>query len=194
MMKKIKNLLKHEYFIILVCIALIILGLLMYGEDTAISAENKRPGWQTWYLESEKCEMNTRNFLLYIYGENVKIEKIAHVCKVVSGKWSVYVNRELQRKIETDINNIQIDHIVPWSYLKKHVDRAEHDLVYNIYSNLRPVSAKFNARKSNHICDNKIMCAWQREHCEDIQAILKVQNIPNTIDCSSFQYNGMENN
>ena len=189
MMKFIKNLFKNSKKIVPLATIILLCLIAIFGFYAVNANASERPQWKNVYVAEEKCEMNIRNFLLYRYGKDVKIEKKGFVCKVVSGKWWVYSDDRLNRIIETDISKLQIDHIVPWSYIKKHIAIEDFEEVYNSIANLRVISSRFNTKKSNRICSNTTMCNWQLEHCEDLVVILDIKNIKNTIDCFSLRQN-----
>ena len=185
-LKKIllKTLRKRSKIILLFFIGFILL--FAHFLKVAKANASERPQWKNVYVAEEKCEMNIRNLLLYLYGENVKVEKKGFICKVISGKWFIVSNSNVNSIIETDIKKIQIDHIVPWSYLKKHVEIEDFEEVYNIIANLDLSLNTYNASKSNKICYTKAICDHQRSACIKTKAVLKLKNIKNTIDCHAF--------
>ena len=105
-------------------------------------ANCKRPNWAFCYkIVNNKC-INTRHYILYRDGINVKLN---HKNIVKSGLWtSFYSNTSLSSP-----RQIEIDHILPFKFMKDNggCDRIEE--IYNDEENLVIASKKENRAKSS---------------------------------------------
>ena len=111
-------------------------------------ASNNRENLQ-WNIVAKqgKCKYNTRQYILLTQGKNIK----QNGCKIISGEWeSFYLHDKL-----TSPKQIQIDHVLPWSWIYKHgANKLDHTMqieVYNDLDNLRIASVNENQSKSNYI-------------------------------------------
>lgn len=149
----------------------------------ASKKSNKRPSWGMIKIEQLGCLMNVRNYILLANGSDIELKKEKGICKVVSGSWEVLDGDNGEYILITDPKDIEIDHIVPWSYLKRNVNKKDYNFVFNMLVNLKPVSKRYNRNKKDKVCDTEQLCNTQQYHCELIKTELDKQNIDNTIDC-----------
>ena len=121
----------------------------------------------------ENCLFSTRHLVLFntsridptIELKMCKSQKQNRICcKVVKGEWNVF-NGETY-VIEKDVKNLQIDHILPFSYIRLNMkDCALASKYYNYLPNLSTELANTNLQKSNKLCTTKPECIKQREIC-----------------------------
>lgn len=122
------------------------------------------------------CVFNVRNYILFhsslvqpkIEINNVLIRnKDKLLCKVVSGKWRVF---EGQKYIEEDdVKKIQIDHILPFSYIRLNMkDCKLTSKYYNFLLNLEPMFGSENQKKKDFICSNEEECWKQLKVCNNM--------------------------
>lgn len=142
-----------------------------------------RPNWSNRYVKEYDCYMNTRTYLLWKNAVIVEVKKSGSFCKIKKGLWMVLNDDKFNYKKTDNVKEIEIDHIIPWSYLKKHIQQEDYNTVFNLTLNLIPVSKKYNRNKSDKICHNELICKKQQDVCELLKVILDIQGIKNTINC-----------
>ena len=149
---------------------------------TRIEYGCQRPDWGTYEYftpynnEIIKCYFNTRNVVLY---NTSKVQPKIDVkpckknkqqkmcCKVLSGEWHLKNGDDVV--IITEPKKIQIDHILPYSYLRLNMkDCKLRHKYFNYLQNLTPELADVNLKKSNYLCQSTDECKKQKEICEAI--------------------------
>ena len=142
----------------------------------------KRPNWDwkeyTVFFNDEqiKCYMNTRNFLLYKSSLSAPIlqtkkcyknkqERIC--CKVVAGEWKVFDGN--QEIIEIDVGNLQIDHVLPFSYIRLNMKNCKlAGKYFNFIDNLAVMYGAENLKKKDNLCETREECEKQKKICNKI--------------------------
>lgn len=120
-----------------------LLFLLLFSNVT-YSVDCKRPDWDSCYkIVDGKC-LNTRHYILYRDGENVKINSNN---KVISGIWASYYSPTLI----TNPKDIQIDHVLPWKFLRDNGDCKNAKEMINDEENLVIATVKENSSKSGDL-------------------------------------------
>lgn len=122
------------------------------------------------------CLFTTRHFVLFntsfiepaIEIKQCKKGKADRTCcKVVAGEWLVHDGKE--NVIETNPANLQIDHILPFSYIRLNMnDCKKINLYYNYLPNLTPELSKVNNKKSDVLCETKEICEKQKQICHQM--------------------------
>ena len=162
---KIVNKAIGAFWLAVLCGGFFCLSKCVYASETA---KCKRPRWKVVYVEELGCKMRFNHFLLYKEAKKLKrpitydIDK--GFCRVKTGTWHVKASQGILTT--HDKNQLQIDHILPFSYFARRIDCAQVDDYYNFEDNLQIVEANYNQHKSNKICENKKDCAMQKEACE----------------------------
>lgn len=121
----------------------IFLFLLLFS-NTAYAVGCNRPSWDRCYkIINNKC-IDTRHYILYRDGRDVEIN---NKNKVISGEWnSYYSNKAINNPKE-----IQIDHVLPWKFLRDNGDCKKAKEMINDEENLVIASKKENGSKSDHL-------------------------------------------
>lgn len=140
----------------------------------------KRPTWTSKkyqvVVEGQAmiCYMNTRNHLLYetsIVAPQIEVKtstnkkgKTKTRCKVLSGQWKVFDGTN--DIIETDPAKLQIDHILPFSYIRLNMKDCKLAKKYfNYVDNLAVAYGAVNLKKSDNLCENQQECEQQKTIC-----------------------------
>ena len=186
----IKKFLKEFLEIVFFCICLT-----FYIFLANLANASTRPNWSNRYVKEYDCYMNTRTYLLRKNAITVEVKKSGSFCKIKKGLWMVLNDDKFNYKKTDNVKEIEIDHIIPWSYLKKHIQQEDYSTVFNLTLNLIPVSKKYNRNKSDKICHNELICKKQQDVCELLKVILDIQGIKNTINCEyDFKFVPTERN
>jgi len=147
--------------------------------QTRIEYGCKRPHWSSVSLtisddenptKEVECFFSTRHLILLIHSidkaeyEIVNCKKNKKCCKITSGQWKVFDGEK--EIIETNPANLQIDHILPFSYIRLNMKNCKKaSLYYNYLDNLKPELSKVNNKKSNILCEEAEQCEKQKEIC-----------------------------
>ena len=141
----------------------------------------KRPkGWGNNTIEIEyngekrQCIINTRELVLLntsIQDVSMELKECKEnklFCKVIGGGWLVNkINGEAV--IENDKSKLQIDHILPFSYIRLNMsDCRQARRIYNFIGNLSVELADVNHKKSDALCENNDVCEKQKQICKTI--------------------------
>ena len=131
-----------------------------YGEDNELTLKN--------------CIFSTRHWILFktaiaepqIEVKQCKRNKTERMCcKVLSGKWKVFDGEK--NVLITNPTHLQIDHILPFSYIRLNMkDCKLTNKYYNYLPNLKPELASVNLKKSNNICQTAEECEMQTQICK----------------------------
>ncbi len=156
------------------------------SKDILISSKNANNIFLNKNHNSEKededilltipCVFSTRNYILFntsliepkvevkntIIGKKEKL-----LCKIISGKWRVFDGEKYIE--ETEPKNIQIDHILPFAYIRLNMkDCKLTSKYYNFLENLEPMFGSENQKKKDIICSNEEECWKQIKICNSI--------------------------
>ena len=122
----------------------------------------------------EECIFSTRHSVLFNASATepqIEVKKCKHnkqeaiCCKVLSGQWKIFDGEK--NTIITDPKQIQIDHILPFSYIRLNMkDCRLTNKYYNYLPNLRPELANINLKKSNNLCTTNQECEEQKQICK----------------------------
>ena len=136
---------------------------------------------EPWTQLNLTCLFNTRNLVLFnssliepkIEVKNCKnSKKEATCCKVLSGQWKVFDGEK--DIIETEPKNIQIDHILPFNYIRLNMkDCKLANKYYNFLDNLEPMLASENNKKKDELCSTDAECWKQRRICKEMSNYFK---------------------
>lgn len=107
----------------------------------------RRPSWQTGY----KGYSNTRHYILFAQGENVKLN---FKDSVMSGAWKCkYTGKTIIAENKDEVRNkVEIDHVLPWSFFKKNAKNCNNaKQFFNDESNLLAVDKTANRNKTDSV-------------------------------------------
>lgn len=140
---------------------------------------------EPWLQINLSCIFNTRNLMLFntsliepkIDVKNCKNgKKDATCCKVISGQWKVFDGEK--DVIETDPKNIQIDHILPFNYIRLNMkDCKMAGKYYNFIENLAPMLSSENNKKKDELCSTDEECWKQRRICQEMSNYFKDEKL-----------------
>ena len=140
---------------------------------------------EPWTQLNLTCLFNTRNLVLFnssliepkIEVKNCKNgKKDATCCKVLSGKWKVFDGEK--EIMETEPKNIQIDHILPFNYIRLNMkDCKLANKYYNFLDNLEPMLASENNKKKDELCSTNEECWKQRRICQEMSNYFKDEKL-----------------
>ena len=98
-------------------------------------------------------------------------------CKMTKGKWIVKDENNEDLIVE-DPKLLQIDHILPFSYIRLNMKDCRKAVeYYNFMDNLEPVLAEVNNKKNNIICKTYELCERQKEICRKMAEHFQDENL-----------------
>ena len=110
-------------------------------------------------------------------------------CKVVKGQWIVE-NEAGDDIVVDDPKLLQIDHILPFSYIRLNMkDCSKITEYYNFTENLEPVLAEVNKKKSDIICETKEMCERQKAICQKMSEHFEDEHLCDEINKIKLEEN-----
>lgn len=129
-------------------IILSLLLILVQFNVSFASSYREKFHWQKVFCDKQtKCCYNTRQYILLTSGEDI----VQSGCKIIKGKWKSFYSN----KILTSPKQIEIDHILAFSYMYKHgvnkLDFEDQMFAYNDLDNLTIAAKDENRKKSDHI-------------------------------------------
>ena len=177
--------------------------------QTRVEYGCKRPDWGTYEYFTPydgkiiSCYFNTRNVVLYNNSKVVPQIDIKQCkkgnqdklcCKVVSGEWELKNNDK--NIVVNNPKQIQIDHILPYSYLRLNMkDCKMRHKYFNYLPNLTPELADVNLKKSDYLCLTFDECKKQKDICEAMSIEFNDEHLCdelNKIDLEKQQANSNE--
>lgn len=146
--------------------------LLIFSANSYAKEACKRPRWKIVYNENLKCKMYYNHYILYnTSNRKPEIERKNGFCKVIKGHWKVKsYSGDVSVYYASDLN---IDHILPYSYIVKQVGCKEAKKYFNLKYNLEPLEANYNKSKKDNVCHNKEYCLKQKLICLKIEEEFK---------------------
>ena len=146
---------------------------MMYKNIKGIDLEHYSPDSKLTLID---CVFSTRHLVLFntsIDEPQIEVKQYRNnhnnqlCCKVISGQWEVFDGKK--NVIITNPNDLQIDHILPFSYIRLNMkDCKLTNKYYNYLPNLKPELASANLKKGNNICQTKEECDKQRQICKSM--------------------------
>ena len=142
-------------------------------------------------LEIEGCIFSTRHFVLFNTSKEEPVIEVKNCnnkncCYVLKGAWEVF-NGEENVVIE-DPKELQIDHVLPFSYIRLNMkDCKRTNDYYNYLGNLKPELAAVNFKKSNKICETENECDIQKSICQSMAEEFEDKNLCEEINKIQFE-------
>lgn len=134
----------------------------------------KRPNWKIIYNKELDCKMRFNHFILYKTSiEKPEIEKNKGFCLVKQGSW--FVDSLVGKIMVYHPQDINIDHVLPYSYIVKQVGCSQARQFFNWRYNLKITEALYNKTKSDKICENKDICKQQKRICKAMEEEFKIK-------------------
>ena len=142
-----------------------------YKNLAGIVVENYTPEDK---ITLKNCIFSTRHWVLFntsIDEPQIEVKQCKNhqkkrtCCKVLSGRWKVFDGKK--NVLITNPAHLQIDHILPFSYIRLNMkDCKLTNKYYNYLPNLKPELASVNLKKSNNICQTAEECEMQTQICK----------------------------
>ncbi|MBR1429019.1 MAG: hypothetical protein IJ590_02060 [Rickettsiales bacterium] len=93
----------------------------------------------------------------------------SYKCKVVGGRWNVFDDRNGKYVIENNVQNIQVDHILPFSYIALNMkDCKRAGEYYNYLENIVPVLREEEQEEDDYLCRTDEECWLQTKICRNM--------------------------
>ena len=90
----------------------------------------------------------------------------SYKCSVVGGRWKVFDDASGQYVLESDVRKIQVDHILPFSYIALNMkDCKRAGEYYNYLENIVPVLRESDQPEDDYLCRTSEECWLQTKIC-----------------------------
>lgn len=90
----------------------------------------------------------------------------SYKCSVVGGRWKVFDDASGQYVFESDVRKIQVDHILPFSYIALNMkDCKRAGEYYNYLENIVPVIREHGEPEDDYLCRTSEECWLQTKIC-----------------------------
>lgn len=106
----------------------------------------KRPNWTSCYAKYHNYCVNTRHEIIAEHCKVLSVQKSGSFHIAVSGAEcrDYYTGEEIN-----DVKKVQIDHVLPWYWIKRHGGCDRANAIYNDPDNLVIASEAVNEKKAN---------------------------------------------
>ncbi len=124
------------------------------------------------------CYFKTKDWILFdtsLVEPHLTIEPYkerddgSYKCSVTGGKWKVWDDKIQQYVIEKDVRKMQVDHILPFSYIALNMkDCSRAGEYYNYLENVVPVIREHGEEEDGYLCRTDEECWLQTKICRNM--------------------------
>ena len=145
---------------------------LKYKNVSGLEMENYDPEKN---ITIEKCIFSMKDMILFEKSrletkigltECYKNKEKRLCCKVINGEWEVFDG--VENVVVNTPDELQIGHILPYSYISRNMKNCNRTLLYYNYMPNLTIEFSDGSKKNNDVCGNKETCDKQRQICKQM--------------------------